>query len=173
MMRLMILTLAVAALLVSAALGLAGISELATGPLRISASVPPRPAKDPQGNGNLIVDVKPLDPSNFQQIASRPLFFEGRRVPRPHVEPVSSPAEREPVSEPSPGVSIDRLRLSGIHIASSQRRALVLVGDAGEWRSEGDVVEGWKIVSIEPAQVRLLNGGQSATLTLYAPTSSD
>lgn len=173
MMRLMMLTFVLAALLVLAALGLAGIGELVTGPLHIIASVPTRPAKEPQGAGNLIVDVQPLDPSNFQQIASRPLFFEGRRVPRPQVEPVSSPAAREPVPEHSPAGSIDRLRLSGIHIASSHRRALVLVGEAGEWRSEGDVVEGWKIVSIEPEQVRLLNGGQSATLTLYAPPSSD
>lgn len=173
MMRLMMSTFILAALMFFAALGLAGISELVTGPLRISASVPARPVKEPQGAGNQIVDVKPLEPSNFQQIASRPLFFEGRRVPRPHVEPVSSPAATEPVSEPSPAGSIDRLRLSGVHIALSQRRALVLVGEAGEWRSEGDVVEGWRIVSIEAGQVRLLNGGQSATLTLYAPTSSD
>lgn len=174
MMRLLALLVMLAGLLILGVFGVAGIHDLASGQLRITAPSLTRQVKATPEEAAGMIEVKPFDPSSFQQIAARPLFFEGRRIPKPHVEPTRVPASPTPIPEPPPASSIDRLRLNGIHIGVHERRALVGAGDqTAHWCKEGDVVEGWTLVTIEPLQVHLRNGGQSATLQLYAAKSGD
>lgn len=174
MMRLLVLAIALLGLVGLAITGVGAIHDVITGPVKLTSQTSKKEALSAPASRDAIVEFKPSELSSHSQIASRPIFFEGRRIPKPHVEQPRQTAAPEPISPPVPVVSADRLRLHGVHVAQAGRRALLSVSDvAPEWRKEGDAVEGWTVITIDAAQVHLRNGGQSATLRLYLGSGAD
>lgn len=118
----------------------------------------------------------PGSPQGGEQIGEtflRPLFYPSRRPFEPAPAPVEVLAVEE-VIEPAPVdapsiPSLPTMRLVGISLAGSQRRALLGVADgtAVRWYSPGDNVEGWVLSAINQDTVILASGSDNFQLALY------
>jgi type II secretory pathway component PulC len=95
------------------------------------------------------------------QIAARPLFSESRR---PYAAP---PAPVEEAAQPTqPSLPLE---LAGTFLTDTDQAALLLVaGGSPAWLRRGQLIEGWRIETIERDRVQLRKDGQQQVLQLRA-----
>jgi hypothetical protein len=99
-----------------------------------------------------IADLPPF--ANFSALVERPLF---------------SPSRRGAAALPSVGLGAGleaRYRLIGVIAAGPARRAWIADGTRHFEASEGDLLDGWKIVAIEQNRLLLSSPAGEAVLTL-------
>jgi hypothetical protein len=96
---------------------------------------------------------------------ARPLFSPSRRPFRPPVIPAAPVAL---VQTPPPPAAPD-LIVDGIWLQGEDKQAHLRGkdSDVGEWRTEGDRADGWRVKSITPSSVTVQSGGREVTLRLY------
>ena len=103
--------------------------------------------------------------SDLHDTVDRPLFEKGRRpVLPPVIKPVSVPPP-----PPPRGPDPNALELVGILAGDQQAVALLKRRQSGQQVrvQEGDTVEGWTIVHIEPQRVILKHGATEVALHLF------
>lgn len=106
-------------------------------------------------------------------IRERPLFIRSRRPPQPRpavAEP--SVVESAPVIDAAPPPEPEpppEFVLVGVRIDTEGKRALIRIGasSVGEWRREGDSLEGWKIETIQSSVIIMRRGDMTLELALY------
>lgn len=101
---------------------------------------------------------------------ARPLFTSERHPYRPPPEPAVEPdalVEIEGIEEALP---LDHL-LVGVVIDAARRQALLRdhASMTDHWVNEGETMDGWRLVRVEPAGVTLEAGNQRVVLELYPP----
>ena len=106
----------------------------------------------------VLPELPPL--GHFAAIEQLPLFSPSRQ---PHN------AERPGVAAPA-GIEA-RYRVVGLIITGSSRRALLIAGERKIEVGEGDTLDGWKVVRIEPDRMLLSSPAGEAILTLRRPAS--
>jgi hypothetical protein len=137
---LLVTTIALAAALHRATAGLPGPAESVTGP-----AAAPLPPLD-------LLRFEPPSAEDFIELADRPPFSPTRRPPAPR--PVAAPKPPPPPSPPAP----PSFRLVGVGIPDGGGPGRVLLerkGAKAEWLGEGESIDGWRVVTVEPRSVRL------------------
>src|SRR5262245_21186274 len=123
------------------------------------------------------------DPANpslaaFSQSMTRPLFFEGRRLPTPEQKQVKSEPQKAappspPPPPPKPVALPDKIKLLAVVILSEARQALVdAPPQPARWFKIGDKIGEWTIARIEENNIVLNHSARSATLPLYSDAAS-
>jgi len=123
------------------------------------------------------------DPENpalaaFSQSMTRPLFFEGRRLPtlepkQVKTEPPKPAPPPPPPPPPKPVALPDKIKLLGVVILSAERQALVdTPPQPARWFKVGDKIGEWTIARIEENSIVLNHSARSATLPLYSDAAS-
>lgn len=127
-------------------------------PLSASEAVPEGGADDTRAE---VPAARPGDPVavDIAPIIGRPIFNEGRRADPPPAPPAALEPPPEPAVAQAPETPPLRLVLAGIAIAGEGRIALMR-GASGEMLRlrPGDAVEGWVVLSVEPAAVTFRAG---------------
>jgi hypothetical protein len=102
---------------------------------------------------------------------ARPLFSPSRR---PFEPPLPQPAPA-PIVQAPPPPPIPELIVDGIWLQGTTRRAYLRTknGEAGDWRAEGDLRDGWRIVSITASNVTIVASGRTVILEMYPPLQVD
>jgi hypothetical protein len=104
--------------------------------------------------------------SDFPHSLDRPLFWPSRR-PIVASAPISVRVEQPPARTPEEPIDV---RLAGImQVGRTSRRALLVWPrqPAGQWVVEGTDLDGWRILKIDPASVRIGIGSRVQLLELY------
>jgi hypothetical protein len=138
--------------------------------------------KDVTGDRNTLSrQENPGLPETREEISEtfrRPLFYPSRRPFEPAPPPVEVQSAEE-VMEPLPVVepvapTLPALRLAGISLSGSQRRALLGAADGTvvRWYSAGDNIEGWVLSAINKETVTLASGNDNFRLSLYPDSHS-
>lgn len=114
--------------------------------------------------------------ATFSQSLTRPLFFEGRRLPTPPPKQVKVEAPKPPPPPPpppKPAVLPDKIKLLGVVLKAGDRQALIEVPpQPATWFSAGDRIAEWTISTIEGNQIVLSHpSNHPATLVLYSDAS--
>lgn len=148
---------------------------LVSGVLAVSIALPwlrsdeaPRPivAPDP-GPGPTAFTAPPMPPlASLTETAARPLFSASRRPPAPATQAKPAPVAAKPTR-------LVGYRLTGIVRSSSHRLILLTEEKSGrvvELR-EGDLVDGWRLISIGAEQIRLTRDGIEIDLLQLGPTA--
>jgi hypothetical protein len=122
--------------------------------------------------------AKPVQPAlaTFSQSLTRPLFFEGRRLPVPQPKQVKAEPSRPPPPPPpppKPAVLPDKIKLLGIILRADDRRALIEIPpQPAAWFKVADRIADWTIDAIEDNQVVFTHPSKRvATLALYSDTA--
>ena len=117
--------------------------------------------------------------SDFPQTLTRPVFFEGRRLPNPQakplkVEPPKPPPPVAPPPPPKPIVLPDKIKLLGVFMQADAAAALVETPPhPAAWFKLGDRIAEWTITAIEENRIVLRHdSARSATLPLYSEAPS-
>lgn len=152
---------------IDAVIGIAGALTLCVGlatgmlllmPLSASVALPEGGAGDTRAE---VPAAPPGDPVavDIAPIIGRPIFNEGRRPDPPPAPPVALESPPEPAAAQAPETPPLRLVLAGIAISGEGRIALMR-GPTGEMLRlrPGDAVEGWVVLSVEPAAVTFRSG---------------
>lgn len=105
--------------------------------------------------------------SQFAETLARPVFFSTRAFPSREPKKAAAPGQAGD-GEGAPAGKVDNLKLWGVLIDASTRKAL-LGGPSGEarWLSPGERIEQWVVKEIAEERVTLISSGREATLTLY------
>jgi hypothetical protein len=120
----------------------------------------------------------PLQPalSTFSQSLTRPLFFEGRRLPSPKPKQIKAdlpkplPQQSPPPLPQKPVVLPDKIKLLGVVMQAQDWKALIEIPpQPAAWLKVGDKVAEWTITAIEKNRVVFSHhSNRSATLALYS-----
>lgn len=105
---------------------------------------------------------------SFSEIVARPLFEPSRRPQRPSPPGQQTVAKAPASAAPSAPVS-NQFQVMGIVIREGEKAALLKpIGQKGEVMrvKEGQLVSGWKITSITPEAVNILQGDRSEIIKL-------
>ncbi len=108
---------------------------------------------------------KPL--GAYRQILAQPAFSKTRT---PFVPPRPAPVAVRPKTAPrAPVITNPGLVLGGVAIADGVRKAyLSAKSDArGTWVAEGEEFKGWRVQSVNGANVKIAKSGRTFELTLY------
>ncbi len=129
----------------------------------------------PQAHSGAHVDVElaeavSLSLADFKETVQRPLFLESRRpfTPQPGAPPVTeatSEAAATPILQ-----SASNLQVFGvIYSEGGKRKALLREAQAktGLWLDPGNMIDGWRIRTIEDRQVVVERDGTTEVLTLH------
>ena len=103
--------------------------------------------------------------SAYDEIVNRPVFFEGRRYPKPQPAVTRAPviAHAPPKAVPPPALGV-----RGVLIEQRVRRALITnPSGRSDWLATGDVMDGWRVVSIDNAGVVVNQDGHEYVLGLH------
>jgi len=138
-----------------------------------TASVPKRA---PRG----IADPAQPALSTFSQSLTRPLFFEGRRLPSPQPKQIKAelpkppPPPSPPPPLPKPVVLPDKIKLLGVVRQAQDWKALIEIPpQPAAWFKVGDRIADWTITAIEENRVVFSHhSNRSATLALYPDGTS-
>jgi hypothetical protein len=113
--------------------------------------------------------------STFSQSLTRPLFFEGRRLPSPQpkqvkAEPPKLSPPPPPPPPPKPIVLPDKIKLLGVVMQADSRKALIEIPpQPPAWFKTGDQIADWTITAIaENGVVFTHRSSKSASLALYS-----
>lgn len=103
---------------------------------------------------------------DLSSVVERPLFWASRRPYPAQSEPSATP--------PAPAASrakLDELKLTGVMRHNTRKRALISWHERpeGVWLDEGATHAGWRIASIDEAEVRIEADGYIHRLLLRAP----
>jgi len=127
----------------------------------------------------VIVDLEQPALSTFSQSLTRPLFFEGRRLPSPppkeiKAEPPKPTPPPPPAPPPKPVVLPDKIKLLGVVMQAAAWKALIEVPpQPAAWFNVGDKIAEWTITRIEENRVVLSHqSNKTATLALYSDGAS-
>ena len=104
--------------------------------------------------------------SDFSTVVERPAFWPSRQPFPTQPEPAATP--------PTPAASrvkLDELKLTGVLLHNARKRALISWHERpeGVWLDEGATQAGWRIASIDEAEVRIEADGYIHRLVLRAP----
>ena len=118
--------------------------------------------------------------SKFSQTLTRPLFFEGRRLPSPQPKQIKAelpkppPAPSPPPPPPKPVVLPDKIKLLGVVMQAQDWKALIEVPpQPAAWLKVGDRIAEWTITAIEENRVVFSHhSSKTATLALYSDSAS-
>jgi hypothetical protein len=111
----------------------------------------------------------------INQTRNRPLFAPSRRI---YVEPPPPPKQEQPAPvqsvekpQPPPPPPAPQIRLFGVQMTPSGRKALLVHGNSSEpeWLEEGSEVGGWRISAVTPDGIEIGLGEQSVQVDLHAP----
>jgi hypothetical protein len=144
----------------------AGLAMVVTYQLATSFPLAPTVTAAPPGVPLLDPAERPPPPRSpaaaaVEQITARPLFSERRR---PYV-PLSALAE-ETAELTQPSLPLE---LAGTFLTDTDQAALLLVaGGSPAWLRRGQLIEGWRIETIERDRVQLRKDGQQQVLQLRA-----
>jgi hypothetical protein len=151
-------------------------SRLLFDPVVLPATV--RGTWSPSGTSQAMVPaVEPLPLAGLTAVTTRPLFFEGRKLPvdLPVVSALAPPQVLMPEAAAPTQVTLPpTFKLLGV--VDSDGRKLALISGAtsqGDWLNAGDTIDGWVVTTIERDRVALKQGSQSANLDLYAGARID
>jgi len=138
-----------------------------------TAAMPNRPPRT-------IADAAQPPLSEFSQTLTRPLFFEGRRLPSPQPKqikvelpkPPSLPSPPPP--PPKPVVLPDKIKLLGVVMQAQDWKALIEIpSQPAAWFKVGDRIAEWTITAIEENRVVFSHhSSKTATLLLYSDSAS-
>jgi hypothetical protein len=114
--------------------------------------------------------------ATFSQALTRPLFFEGRRLPSPQPKQIKAEAAKPPPPAPPPppppkaAVLPDRIKLLGVVLQADNRQALIEIPpQPAAWFKVGDHIAEWAVTTIEENRVLFRHqNSESATLALYS-----
>jgi hypothetical protein len=142
-----------------AALLLAGLTTESRTPI-VAKEASPRASRPREA-----MQWQPVDPALEREILERPLFTRGRRPPPPSVTP-PPPA----IVAAAPPQAWE-WRLAGIMIAPARKEALLM--RQGEKRAtvEGDRIDGWRVLHIEPDRI-VLGGDDGEKVLTPEPNAS-
>ncbi len=116
-------------------------------------------------------EFQPPLPSAFPQTLSRPAFFDGRAFPtsKPKQTQLTLPKPPTEVAVPTkPTLPIDKIKLLGLHVELDVQRALLeITPGSAAWRTVGEKIDAWAIISIDVGGVTLKAGSQTGKLELY------
>jgi hypothetical protein len=118
--------------------------------------------------------------SKFSQSLTRPLFFEGRRLPSPQPKQIKAelpkppPPPSPPPPPPKPVVLPDKIKLLGVVMQAQDWKALIEVPpQPAAWLKVGDRIAEWTIAAIEENRVVFSHhSSKTATLALYSDSAS-
>jgi hypothetical protein len=99
-----------------------------------------------------LLRFEPPRSTDFAELTDRPPFSPTRRPPAPR------PVARAEPTPPSPPPAPPRFRLVGVGIPEGGGPGRVLIGREGtdaEWLKEGETIDGWRVVTVEPRRVLL------------------
>ncbi len=154
---------------VRAAIAFAGFSLLVllavAAPSLVLVSVP---RSDPTLDPALIRVAEARPPTNYEIIAARPLFNDGRRADPP------PPPPAPPKPPPLPG--IENYRLVGLVLSSDVRLALVSRSQGGDLARlrPGDQLDGWTVETVDDTGVTVTGQGNTAHMKVTrAPQGPD
>ena len=116
----------------------------------------------------VVASSAPPPLQNFSEIIARPLFAPDRRPQR--VSPGGQETVAKAPTTPIPGAPVsNQFQVMGIVISEDEKAALIKpVGQKGEILRvrEGQLVSGWKITSITPEAVNILQDGRNEVIKL-------
>lgn len=99
-----------------------------------------------------LLSFAPPPPDEFAELTERPPFSPSRRPPLPRIAIPPPPAEPAPPPRP-------KIRLFGVGVLENGASGQALLARDGsgkaEWLREGDTIEGWRLLAVEPRRVRL------------------
>ncbi|CCV09522.1 conserved exported hypothetical protein [Mesorhizobium metallidurans STM 2683] len=115
------------------------------------------------------------DAGDFSETFERPLFSPTRRkfVPEPvtphPVEVAAAPVEQQPVPPPQNAAPAVAPTLLGISIHRGAAKALLRIAgsDTALWYGKDEIVDGWKVSTIDKDQAALERDGRVARIPLY------
>jgi hypothetical protein len=118
--------------------------------------------------------------SKFSQSLTRPLFFEGRRLPSPQPKQIKAelpkppPPPSPPPPPPKPVVLPDKIKLLGVVMQAEAWKALIEIPPLpAAWFKVGDRIAEWTITAIEENSVVFSHhSSKTATLALYSDSGS-
>ncbi|MGD9511054.1 MAG: hypothetical protein AB7I59_00470 [Geminicoccaceae bacterium] len=99
-----------------------------------------------------LLRFEPPPATDFAELTDRPPFSPTRRPPAPR------PVARAEPPPPPPPPAPPSFRLVGVGIPEGGGPGRVLIGREGadaEWLWEGQTIDGWRVVTVEPRRVRL------------------
>jgi hypothetical protein len=115
-------------------------------------------------------------PDDVSIMTSRPLFWEGRRpvaIDDPQVDVVEENVGSVKASE------LDKVELAGVYFAGDASGVIVRTNGQRMRIALGDSLMGWKLESVDAAEVHFSNAGQRKTIRLehaggadYTPAAS-
>lgn len=127
-------------------------------PPGLAAALPDQPVPDLSGQ-------PPEQPKN---LLARPVFLPSRTIAMaaPPPPPAVAPAAEVVDTTPDPDYSI-----GGVIITPQIRKTLLRAngGERGQWLSEGELIQGWTISSINSDRVLFARGTRRYTIELYKP----
>lgn len=108
--------------------------------------------------------------AQYAMTLQRPLFEKGRRPwkPTPPEPILAAPEVSAPKIEAPQELPAD-IRLIGVHISATHKRALIRQGSRANssWFGIGTEFSGWKLKDIDANRVTFENGGKIKSLQLY------
>ena len=143
-------------------------------PIELDASTT---APTPRRASPVIADVVEPALSTFSQSLTRPLFFEGRRLPPPRPKEIKAEPPKPPPPPPSPPppppkpvVLPDKIKLLGVVMQAADWKALIEIPpQPAAWFKVGDQIAEWTIAAIEENRVVFTHhSSKTATLALYS-----
>lgn len=157
---------------VSAALAVALHHATAGPPTRLG------PVAEPASRERLpsaeLISFAPPSRDEFAELTERPPFSPTRRPPLPRIA-IPPPPPAEPAPPPRP-----KIRLFGVGVLQNGEAGQALLARDGsgkaEWLREGDTIDGWRLLSVEPRRVRLRddrNNGPDMVLELLIEGRGD
>lgn len=110
------------------------------------------------------VAFKPVDVNSLQQTLARPLFVPGRRPPEVKA---ALPAAAPSLPAPPRANPLERYRMMGARITSSEQSALIGAPGSSRWISVGSDVDGWIVERIESDRIEFTAQSRRGELRLY------
>jgi len=134
----------------------------------------------PKRSPRAIADPAQPNLSTFSQSLTRPLFFEGRRLPSAQPKQIKAelPKPPPPPSPPPPPpkqvVLPDKIKLLGVVMQAEDWKALIEIPpQPAAWFKVGDQIAEWTITAIEENRVVFSHhSSKTATLALYSDSAS-
>ncbi len=103
--------------------------------------------------------------SKMSAFLDRPLFSPSRRPPQPTTSVNAGPPPPPVISTPT----ADHLRLVGTLTSDAGGQAIIQSKAGGTLVSvtEGELVDAWRVIEIQPSLVRLTNGSNEVVLEMF------